>query len=139
MLENAHMKQNFARNLLIPSAALLVVCIGAWLGMPVALEAQYGGRTMYGVVTDPQGLPIHDAKVTIRLTSSTEIHEKLTDYAGGFQFQGLTPGSYVISVDKPGYKRATKQPVMVLRESLGQHRNATVRITMEESATEARP
>lgn len=71
--------------------ACVVVCL-LMLAFGVAVSAQVNTSTLVGVVTDPQGLPVHGAKVTA--TNSVNGAERTTfaDDNGRYNLVGLPPG-----------------------------------------------
>lgn len=67
--------------------------------------------SLSGTVTEESGAPIAAANVVLRgpTTKSTT-----TDPGGKFTFDGIAPGSYVLSVTKGGYNSAVQNDVIVL-------------------------
>jgi len=53
-----------------------------------------------GFVHDPEGRPISAARLGLSGKAHAQTH---SDAAGNFQFQNLSPGSYVLSADKAGF------------------------------------
>ncbi len=66
-----------------------------------------------GLVTDAESKkPIKDVTVTAYLVSKKE-KMVLTDDAGNFSFDELKPGTYKFVFEKAGFKRVTKEKVVV--------------------------
>ncbi len=78
--------------------ACVVVCL-LLLGFAVAGAAQVNTSTLIGTVTDPQGLPVHDAKVTVTNVVNAAERTAVADENGRYTLVGLTPGRYKIAVD----------------------------------------
>ena len=66
-----------------------------------------------GVVTNSDSKkPLRDVTVTAYLVSRKE-KMVLTDEEGGFAFDELKPGTYKFVFEKAGYKKVTKEKVVV--------------------------
>src|SRR5262245_384340 len=52
----------------------------------------------HGVVTDEFGSPVVNAILTLRNPNGTMIREAGADHHGRFFFEGLPPGSYVLTI-----------------------------------------
>ncbi|WP_281658304.1 carboxypeptidase regulatory-like domain-containing protein [Halobacillus sp. Cin3] len=65
--------------------------------------------TVIGVVTDPDGLPILDSRIEIRVfdQAGNLIETVLGDALGEFSVSDLSPGSYTLSVTAPDYAATT--------------------------------
>jgi hypothetical protein len=93
------------------------------LGLSCAVTgaAQVNTATLSGTVTDPQGLAVRDAKVTVVNAATGAERDIAADENGHYVFVGLTPGQYKLSVDG-GASFALLQ-------------NATITLTVGEDAT----
>jgi len=69
-----------------------------------------------GIVIDPSGLPISNAKVAI-LKAGTEFVSILTHADGKFSFDRLETGSYEIQVEANGFKTARSSVAVVAPRS----------------------
>ena len=87
----------------------LIVLVAAPLGL-----AQTGRAELFGTVTDPSGLPVPNAKVYAQDQGTAARCEALSDARGEYRIVGLSPGSYVIGVEQPGF-RAYRRSGVVLR------------------------
>ncbi len=76
---------------------VLVVFVG--LAMTPGSMAQVNTSTLIGRVTDPQGLPVRGAKITVtnQVTSAERSIE--ADDDGRYTVVGLSPGQYRVTVD----------------------------------------
>src|SRR5260370_18377915 len=69
------------------------------LSCVVAGAAQVNTATLSGTVTDPQGLAVRGAKVTVISATTGAEGSIVADEDGRYTFIGLTPGRYKMSVD----------------------------------------
>ena len=76
----------------------VLVCV---LSMSFALgaKAQVNTATLSGIVTDPQGLPVHGAKVTVVSAVTGAERATVADDNGRYNLVGLPPGQYKLTVD----------------------------------------
>ena len=88
-----------------------LIRLAAWLfSLLVALimvGAAYGqGATtaIIGAVSDPQGRPVAEAKVSVNDAASNVNRETQTDSDGFYQFLALKPGTYTVRVVAPGFR-----------------------------------
>lgn len=73
------------------------------------LHAQTSTGTIVGNVSDPGGLAVGGAEVTL-IQPSTGLERKFTTNEGGnFSFPSLVPGEYVIRVQRDGFKTAERR------------------------------
>src|SRR5712692_8698640 len=69
------------------------------LSCVVAGAAQVNTATLSGTVTDPQGLAVRGAKVTVISATTGAERSIVVDEDGRYSFIGLAPGRYKMSVD----------------------------------------
>ena len=69
------------------------------------LVAQIAGDVK-GIVTDPSGGAIPQAKVTLANSETGETRTQASDSGGRFTFNQLRIGSYSLSVEAPGFRQA---------------------------------
>ena len=81
-------------------------CVWVWvvacvLGTSFAVsgKAQVNTATLSGIVTDPQGLPVHGAKVTVVNGVTGAERDAVADDNGRYNLVGLPPGQYKLTVD----------------------------------------
>jgi iron complex outermembrane receptor protein len=112
-------KRLFARWI---SALLLAGC--------VTLSAQTASTSrLSGAVTDTSSGAISGAKVTVTDQKDSSTHSAVADAAGQYSFDGLTPGTYAVSVDFPGFTTYEKKNLTIAAGS-----PATLQISLQPSA-----
>src|SRR5437016_4580260 len=99
----------------MPSSRLLTLILS--LSVVFFAIASARGQSTYGAiagsVTDPSGAAIPDAQVTLTNLGTMEKRTQSTGSDGLYTFVNLIPGSYRIDVEKQGFKRVTREPVVV--------------------------
>ncbi len=73
--------------------------------------AQRDLATVLGIVTDPQGGVIPSAKVTITEDATGVSYDVTTSATGEYIRPLLKPGTYTITVEAPGFKKAVQRDV----------------------------
>ena len=100
---------NGSRKLTYLLSAALVV-----LGCFFAAQAQVTSGTVRGVVTDPNGAVVPNAKVTISQKSTNTSTTSQTNSSGEFSFQNLLVGDdYSVTIEAPNFKTLTLTDVKV--------------------------
>jgi Carboxypeptidase regulatory-like domain/TonB dependent receptor len=90
----------------------------AWAVLFVAAaHAQYRAG-ISGVVTDPQGAVVTDAKVTVTAKDTGLSQEATTDQNGVYTVNRLAPGLYTIAVEKSGFQQKLVENVNILAEQV---------------------
>jgi hypothetical protein len=74
---------------------------------------QITGGSIVGVVTDPSGAVLVGAKVQARNIGTNVATSTVTNETGLYEFPLLLPGSYVFSVEQPGFQRATTGTIIL--------------------------
>src|SRR5690348_637620 len=69
------------------------------LGCAGLIEAQVNTGALSGAITDPQGLAVRGAKLTLTNAGTGAERSVESDEAGRYRVVGLTPGKYKLSVD----------------------------------------
>ncbi|PYU69894.1 MAG: hypothetical protein DMG52_27475, partial [Acidobacteria bacterium] len=69
------------------------------LGWAAMTSAQVNTATLSGTVSDPQGLPVKGAKVTMTNAATGALRTSVTDDSGRYNLVGLPPGQYKMAVD----------------------------------------
>ncbi len=64
---------------------------------------------IFGTITDQQGAVIQGAKVTVTNTGTQVSRETVADREGVYQVLALPIGSYRVSVEHPGFRKAVSQ------------------------------
>ncbi len=109
-----------------PSARLRLLAVAMMLCLPVlgwaaTAPAQVNTATLSGTVSDPQGLPVKGAKVTMTNAGTGAQRTSVTDDSGRYNLVGLPPGQYKMTVDGGA--------------NFSVYENASVVLTVGESAT----
>jgi len=78
--------------------AFVVLCVAALVGANCAM-GQINTATLSGNVTDPQGLAVRGAKVTVTLLATGAERTANVDESGQYTFVGLVPGIYKLRVE----------------------------------------
>ena len=124
-----------------PFVALLLLvsmlCQGTW-----ALAGTTGG--LNGVVTDNNGAPLANAKVSV--VSPSQSDSTTTDAGGHFVFLSLAPDSYTVAVEKQGYEPVSVAGINVFADqtqTLTLHSQRTIkeigRVTSRATSDIVRP
>ena len=82
--------------------SLIFVCLVAYAQSPLG--------TVTGVVTDPSGAVIPNAKVAVRNTDTGLKHETNTNSAGVYSVPDLPPGNYLVSGEAAGFQHFESAP-----------------------------
>jgi hypothetical protein len=81
-----------------PLFAFVILCVAIFFAANSAF-AQVNSATLSGVVTDPQGLAVRGAKVTVTSPTTGVARETTVDDNGHYSFVGLVPGKYKVRVE----------------------------------------
>jgi hypothetical protein len=88
-------------------------CLGLIL-FPIAAAAQTTGTgTLVGTVSDTTGAVVAGAKVVVVNTATAFTSEIPTNAEGGYYIPYLTPGTYRITVESPGFKKYLREGVQI--------------------------
>src|SRR5712675_1753411 len=99
------------RNQLLFALSVLLVLI---LGNPVHSSAQSNTATLSGAVTDPQGLGVKSAKITLVNKATGAERTSTADDNGRYTFVSLAPGIYRMTVDGgSGFSNLTAEDMVV--------------------------
>src|SRR5512143_3443469 len=90
---------------------LVVVCVvlAGCVALPSLVCAQGNTGSLSGVVRDEQDLIVPGASVTVSGLENTLSRTVTTGADGGFEFAGLLPGRYQLSVDLAGFKQEKRE------------------------------
>ena len=81
-------------------------CLGALCLIVLAAGVSWGQAmfsTLTGLVTDPSGAVVANAKVTLTNTGSGDTRESVTDDSGFYTFASVAVGTYDLNVEAPGF------------------------------------
>ena len=106
--------------ILLFATLLLVPCLSDKLN---AQTTTSGGLT--GVITDPSGAVVPDARVEIRDNAKGTLQSTKTDRGGVCQFSFLAPGKYTLTVMHDGFRDEKRVVTVVLGPAV------TVEVTLE--------
>jgi outer membrane receptor protein involved in Fe transport len=73
--------------------------------------AQEFRATISGRVTDSAGAAVAGARVEVKNADTGEVANSLTSDEGSYQVSFLIPGNYIVSVEKPGFKKTVRDGV----------------------------
>ncbi len=75
------------------------------------LAAQEFRATLSGRITDPSGAAVGGAKIEARMLATSAIATSMSAEDGSYQLSFLTPGAYVITVEKTGFRKSVREGV----------------------------
>lgn len=91
----------------------LAVCAAAFM-FGVSLPAQTTGTgTLVGTITDSTAAVVAGAKVTVVNAATAFTSETPTSQEGAYYIPYLTPGTYRITVESPGFKKYVRDAVVI--------------------------
>src|SRR5437763_5125906 len=93
-------------------AIVFAVCA---LFLAASAHAQYRA-SIQGVVTDPQGAVVSGATVTLTNHETNQTLTATTDGNGIYNFNGLPPSQYTLTVEKSGFKKKVLDSVGIIAE-----------------------
>src|SRR5450432_838636 len=105
------------------------------------LRAQMGMATLSGVVTDPTGLAVPSAQVTLQSATENASRETVTNAGGQYVIPAIPPGTYRLIVKASGFQSQTFTGIG-LTSGQGSTLNATLSISQavaEVTVNEAPP
>ena len=92
---------------------VMMVCLLV-LGSAAMASAQVNTATLSGTVSDPQGLPVKGATVTVTNAGTGAQRTSVTDDGGRYNLVGLPPGQYKMAVDGGANFSVYENPSIVL-------------------------
>lgn len=98
-------------------------------GSVAAFAQSSTSGSLYGVITDDKGNPL--PSVTIRITSAQVSRVDTTTASGAYRFGLLNPGSWRVTVTKPGYQAVTKDVTIATNSN----QNANIKLQPVATAT----
>ena len=84
----------------------LLACVMILAATPRS-SAQVNTVNLSGTVLDPQNLAVKDAKLTIQNSAKGIARSATSDANGRYEFVGLPPGSYTLTVEASGFAALT--------------------------------
>src|SRR4051812_36481975 len=101
-------------NLLIHRFAVLCLVVQALTTLSTGLNAQSIYGTLTGIVSDPSGAVLPDAKLQMRDEQSGSQRETVANGEGYFSFVSLPPGKYQLTVSVNGFDTLKQTGISVL-------------------------
>ena len=129
-----------SRNTLFtPRSAVLVALLATWL-FSVSAIAQVDAGAVRGTVTDPSGAVLANTKVTLTNDATGLSTSAVTGTDGTYTFGPVKIGSYTMSVEAAGFRKATTHvTVNVQEQARADFRLETGSITETVEVTAAAP
>jgi outer membrane receptor protein involved in Fe transport len=91
------------------SMAVLLATI--LLGFSEPVRGQAVNATLLGTVTDASGAAVGNAKITITETNTGISHTSQTNESGNYVLPDLPPGTYTVTAELSGFKRASRAAI----------------------------
>src|SRR6266478_3284934 len=98
--------------------SICIFLLVAWLSASVAFSQAVNG-SLVGAVTDSSGGSVPNAKVTITETNTGVSRSTNTNESGNYNFYDLPPGTYTVTAEQTGFKRASRPGVDVVVNTSG--------------------
>jgi hypothetical protein len=96
----------------------IAVLLGAMLyGLSAPARGQAVNATLLGTVTDSSGAAVASVKVTITETRTGITRSSQTNDSGNYVFPDLPPGTYTVTAEQSGFKRASRAGVDLIVNS----------------------
>jgi hypothetical protein len=93
----------------------MFLLLGAMLlGFSATAVGQAVNATLLGTVTDSSGAPVANAKVFLIETNTGIRHTSQTNESGNYVLPDLPPGTYTVTAEQSGFKRASRAGVDVI-------------------------
>jgi len=83
-------------------------------GSSAPIMGQAVNATLLGTVTDSSGAPVANAKVLLTETNTGIIHNSQTNESGNYVLPDLPPGTYSVTAELAGFKRASRVGIDVI-------------------------
>jgi hypothetical protein len=84
------------------------------LGSSAVVLGQAVNATLLGTVTDSSGAAVANAKVLLTETNTGISHTSRTNESGNYVLPDLPPGTYTITAEQSGFKRASRVGIDVI-------------------------
>ena len=96
----------------------IAILLGAILfGLSEPARGQAVNATLLGTVTDSSGAAVANVKVTITETRTGITRTSPTNDSGNYVFPDLPPGTYTVTAEQSGFKRASRAGVELIVNS----------------------
>lgn len=94
--------------------AVAVVLIAVVLAFSASASGQAVNATLLGTVTDSSGAAVGNAKITLTETNTGISRNSQTNDSGNYVFPDLPPGTYTVTAELSGFKRASRAAIDVI-------------------------
>jgi hypothetical protein len=94
------------------------------LGVSAQLPAQTGNAALSGIVTDPSGKTVPNARISLKSAATGQTIETRSDWTGLYEVPKLLAGDYELSVSAEGF--STKTVKVTVTEEARQTMNLTL-------------
>ena len=101
--------------------------VGWLLCVAVSLLGQVNFGEIRGKVSDPSGAAVPATRITVTFVSKNTTRQAISSDRGDFIVPSLEPGSYMISVEKEGFKTTEQGPLVL---ATGQTVEVDVQMTL---------
>ncbi len=91
----------------------LAISIVVVLAAVLSMQAQTSQGRITGTVTDSSGAVITSAKITVTNTATNVARVLRTNSAGDYVASSLDPGTYTVTAEITGFKKAVSEPVLL--------------------------
>jgi len=93
--------------------SVFVFSLTVLAGVQPAAAQTTGSATLRGTVKDPQGAIIRGATVTLINERTSEERHATSSEDGTYTFPALTPGTYTVKTEAPGFKTKTQTALAI--------------------------
>jgi Carboxypeptidase regulatory-like domain len=93
------------------------------------LGAQGNRASISGQVTDPSGAAVRGAKIIVTSVERGTAPEASTNDTGRYQIGFLDPGTYIVTVEAPGFKKSVQMDARVAAPSASPPRAVETKFT----------
>src|ERR1700719_900561 len=95
-----------------------IISLGAMLlAFSVPVSGQAVNATLLGTVTDSSGAPAANVKMTVTETNTGISHNSQTNESGNYVLPDLPPGTYKVTAELAGFKRASRASIDLIVNS----------------------
>jgi hypothetical protein len=110
--------------------AFVLLCVGLSLAASAAFS-QINTATLSGAVTDIQGLPVRDAKITVTNSVTGAERTSVADEDGRYIIVGLVPGTYKLRVEGGANFATFENPQLPLKVGTESIVNVTLNLSAQ--------
>jgi len=112
---NARLRSRWAASL----QALALLAMGMLICAGISLAQGVNTATLAGTIMDPSGAALKGARVTVTNAATRATRTAVSDDSGAYNFVGLPPGQYKLSVDGGANFAVYENPALTL--TVGEH------------------